>query len=228
MKYQVIIPAAGQGKRMKAGRNKLLLELEGRPILIHTLEVFERNADCEGIILAIHPDDSRAFEELTEMHGITKVQKMVPGGKERQHSVYNALQHAQRSSMILVHDGARPFITENVIKELVKKADEMGAAIAAAPVKDTIKKAAEGIVQETIERSSLWQVQTPQAFRHNLLMDAHKQAEHDAFTGTDDASLVERIGEKVGIVGSDYDNIKITTPEDLYFAEAILTKRRQI
>jgi 2-C-methyl-D-erythritol 4-phosphate cytidylyltransferase len=228
MMYQVIIPAAGQGKRMKAGRNKLLLELEGRPILIHTLEVFERDADCDEIILAVHPDDKSIFEELTVNYGITKARKMVLGGKERQHSVYNALKSAENSHMVLVHDGARPFVTGDVIEKLVKKAEEMGAAIAAAPVKDTIKKAAEGIVQETIERSSLWQVQTPQAFSHNLLMEAHQRAEEDAFTGTDDASLVERLGRKVGIVESDYDNIKITTPEDLYFAEAILAKRRQI
>ncbi|MGF2614123.1 2-C-methyl-D-erythritol 4-phosphate cytidylyltransferase [Rossellomorea vietnamensis] len=228
MKYQVIIPAAGQGKRMKAGRNKLLLELEGRPILIHTLEIFERDTDCEEILLAVHADDKESFEKLTAKHRITKVRKMVLGGKERQHSVYNALKSAENNLMVLVHDGARPFVTGEVIKELVKKAGEMGASIAAAPVKDTIKKAAEGIVQETIERSSLWQVQTPQAFCHSLLMGAHQRAEEDSFTGTDDASLVERLGEKVGIVESDYDNIKITTPEDLYFAEAILAKRRQI
>ncbi|WP_421382611.1 2-C-methyl-D-erythritol 4-phosphate cytidylyltransferase [Bacillus salacetis] len=227
MKYQVIIPAAGQGKRMKAGKNKLLLELEGRPILIHTLEVFERDSDCEGIILAVHSDDKEALAELAVTHEITKVKNMVLGGKERQDSVYNALKSVENAEMVLVHDGARPFIAGSVIKELVKEAEIRGAAIAAAPVKDTIKKAADGVVQETIERSSLWQVQTPQAFRTQLLMDAHQRAEREGFTGTDDASLVERMGEEVGIIESDYDNIKITTPEDLYFAEAILAKRRQ-
>ncbi|WP_409252511.1 2-C-methyl-D-erythritol 4-phosphate cytidylyltransferase [Bacillus sp. SCS-153A] len=227
MKYQVIIPAAGQGKRMKAGKNKLLLELEGRPILIHTLEVFEEDPDCEEIILAVHPGDKETLEELAERYGISKLKKMAIGGKERQDSVYNALQTIQDAKIVLVHDGARPFIARNVIKELVQQAILRGAAIAAAPVKDTIKRAADGIVEETIERSSLWQVQTPQAFHMQLLMDAHIKAELEGFTGTDDASLVERLGEEVGIVESDYDNIKITTPEDLYFAEAILAKRRQ-
>ena len=228
MKYQVIIPAAGQGKRMKAGKNKLLLELEGRPILIHTLEVFERDADCEGIILAVHPDDKEILETLAAEHNIKKVKKMVPGGRERQDSVYNALKTVQGAEIILVHDGARPFIALKVISDLVDKAAGMGAAIAAAPVKDTIKKAANGMVEETIERSSLWQVQTPQAFRAELLRNANQKAEQEAFTGTDDASLVERFGAEVAIIESDYDNIKITTPEDLYFAEAILAKRRQI
>jgi 2-C-methyl-D-erythritol 4-phosphate cytidylyltransferase len=228
MKYQVIIPAAGQGKRMKAGKNKLLLELEGIPILIHTLGIFEGDSDCEGIILAVHPDDKKTLEELAERHSITKIKKMVIGGKERQDSVYNALKTVNDAEMVLVHDGARPFIAGSVIKELVKKAEIRGAAIAGAPVKDTIKKAVDGVVQETIERSSLWQVQTPQAFRTQLLMDAHQRAEQEGFTGTDDASLVERMGEEVGIIESDYDNIKITTPEDLYFAEAILAKRRQL
>ncbi|WP_456272788.1 2-C-methyl-D-erythritol 4-phosphate cytidylyltransferase [Bacillus sp. AK031] len=228
MKYQVIIPAAGQGKRMKAGKNKLLLELEGRAILIHTLEVFEKDPACEEIILAVHPDDREAFKDLAEEQGIKKAGKMVLGGKERQDSVYNALKTVQETEFVLVHDGARPFIAPEVIGELVKKAAAMGAAIAAAPVKDTIKKGVDGIVQETIERSSLWQVQTPQAFRIELLMEAHERAEQEGFMGTDDASLVERLGEDVGIIESDYDNIKITTPEDIYFAEAILAKRRQI
>ncbi|RIW30013.1 2-C-methyl-D-erythritol 4-phosphate cytidylyltransferase [Bacillus salacetis] len=228
MKYQVIIPAAGQGKRMKAGKNKLLLELDGRPILFHTLDVFENDPECEGIILAIHEDDKETLEKLAEKHKLSKIKRMVIGGKERQDSVYNALKSVQDAEMILVHDGARPFIAQSTIKELVKGAETRGAAIAAAPVKDTIKKAAGGIVQETIERSSLWQVQTPQAFRIGLLTEAHQRAEREGFTGTDDASLVERLGEEVGIVESDYDNIKITTPEDLYFAEAILAKRRQI
>jgi 2-C-methyl-D-erythritol 4-phosphate cytidylyltransferase len=228
MKYQVIIPAAGQGKRMKAGKNKLLLELDERPILIHTLEVFERDTACEGVILAVHEDDKAALEKLADIHGLSKIKEMVFGGKERQDSVYNALKTVEKAEMVLVHDGARPFIAENVIKELLKEAGNRGAAIAAAPVKDTIKKAEGGIVQETIERSGLWQVQTPQAFRIDLLMEAHRRAQQEDFTGTDDASLVERLGEEVGIVESDYDNIKITTPEDLYFAEAILAKRRQI
>jgi 2-C-methyl-D-erythritol 4-phosphate cytidylyltransferase len=228
MKYQVIIPAAGQGKRMKAGKNKLLLELEGRAILIHTLEVFEQDPACEEIILAVHPDDRETFKGLAVEHGIKKARKLVIGGKERQDSVYNALKTVQDTEFVMVHDGARPFIAQEVVGELLRKAADMGAAIAAAPVKDTIKKAANGIVQETIERASLWQVQTPQAFQVELLMEAHARAEQEGFTGTDDASLVERLGEEVGIIESDYDNIKITTPEDIYFAEAILAKRRQI
>ncbi|MEH7108931.1 MULTISPECIES: 2-C-methyl-D-erythritol 4-phosphate cytidylyltransferase [Bacillaceae] len=227
MTYQVILPAAGQGKRMGAGKNKLLLELNGIPVLIHTLKVFEEDEQCSGVILAIHPQDEEAFKQLLYRYSIQKVVGLVPGGKERQHSIFNALKTVKDAELILVHDAARPFIKKEIIHLLAEKAMETGAAIIGVPAKDTMKKVWDGTVVETVERSSLWAVQTPQAFRVSLLMEAYEKAEQEQFVGTDDASLVERLNHTVSIVEGDYDNIKLTTPEDLYFAEAILKKRKK-
>jgi len=225
MEYQVIIPAAGQGKRMGAGKNKLFLHLNGKPIISHTLKVFLEDEKCNGIILVIQPDDEAFFKKLLKTHRTTKKIQMVFGGTERQYSVFNGLQVTKEGSIILVHDGARPFIRHEVIHQLAEVAHEKGAAIAAVPVKDTIKKVQDFQVMETIERTSLWQVQTPQAFRFSLLLEAHHQALQENFLGTDEASLVERLQFPVQIVTADYDNIKLTTPEDLYIAEAILKHR---
>jgi 2-C-methyl-D-erythritol 4-phosphate cytidylyltransferase len=225
MTYQVILPAAGQGKRMGAGKNKLLLELNGIPVLMHTLRVFEQDEACRGIILAIHPQDEMEFQALVTKYQISKVIRLVPGGKERQDSIYNALKSVETDGIILVHDAARPFIQKEHIHRLTEMAAETGAAILGVPAKDTIKKVQDGAVVETVERSSLWAVQTPQAFRILLLLEAYNKAEKDHFLGTDDASLVERLNYPVAMVEGDYDNIKLTTPEDLYFAEAILKKR---
>ncbi|HZG71164.1 MAG TPA: 2-C-methyl-D-erythritol 4-phosphate cytidylyltransferase [Chondromyces sp.] len=227
MGYKVVIPAAGQGKRMKANQNKLFLSLLGKPIIIHTLEVFESDPLCDGVVLAIHPDEEQTFVSLLNKYNIQKVNKLVYGGKERQHSVFNGLKTLDERGIVLVHDGARPFITEDIIHQLMEEAERIGAAIVAVPVKDTIKREKSGLVAETVERSSLWSVQTPQAFRMPLLLQAHQKAENDGYLGTDDASLVERVGEPIQIVEGSYDNIKLTTPEDLYFAEAIIHKRNQ-
>lgn len=226
MPYQVIIPAAGQGKRMGAGKNKLLLTLEGVPVLIHTLKVFEADPECAGIILPIHPDDEAEFKRLLKEYGIHKVSSLVIGGKERQDSVYNGLNAlGSFEGVVLVHDAARPFIKAETIHALVEAASNEGGAIVAVPVKDTIKKAVNSQVIETVERSSLWAVQTPQAFRVSILLKAHNKALSEQFIGTDESSLVERLPHQVAIIEGDYDNIKLTTPEDLYFAEAILRKR---
>lgn len=225
MFYEVVIPAAGQGKRMKAGKNKLFIELSGIPIIVYTLRVFEEDPDCRGIILSINPAEKDYFNQLIAAYGLKKVKKLVMGGKERQQSVYNGLQHADED-IVLVHDGARPFINLGQISELTTAASLHGGAVIAVPVKDTIKKAANKKVLETVERSSLWAVQTPQAFRVSILKRAYEQAEAEGFLGTDDASLLERINEQVVIIEGNYDNIKITTQEDLYFAEAILHKQQ--
>ncbi|MDZ5713754.1 2-C-methyl-D-erythritol 4-phosphate cytidylyltransferase [Jeotgalibacillus haloalkalitolerans] len=226
MNYEVVIPAAGRGKRMGADRNKLLLELNGVPVIIHTLRVFEDDPLCSGIILAIHPDDRDTLEQLLTQYDIKKVTHMVQGGEERQHSVYEGLK-AAAEEIVMVHDGARPFIKQTVIHRLAEAAETRGGAIAAVPVKDTIKKVQDGFVTETVERSSLWSVQTPQAFLLEVLMEAHREAIRTGFLGTDEASLVEKTGGKVTVIESDYDNIKLTTKEDLVFAEAILAKNDQ-
>nr|WP_263323906.1 2-C-methyl-D-erythritol 4-phosphate cytidylyltransferase [Neobacillus sp. Marseille-Q6967] len=225
MTYQVILPAAGQGKRMGAGKNKLLLELNGIPVFIHTIKVFEEDDLCKGIILSIHPQDEVEFRFLLKKYKVKKVLDLVLGGKERQDSIYNALKTVKGDGIILVHDAARPFILKEHIHRLVATAQETGAAIIGVPAKDTMKKVSNLVVEETVERSSLWAVQTPQAFRISLLLQAYDQAEKDQYVGTDDSSLVERISYPVSVVEGDYDNIKLTTPEDLFFAEAIMKKR---
>ena len=213
---------------MGAGVNKLLLELDGLPVLIHTLRVFESDEHCSGIILAIHPRDKAEFQTLLAVHHITKVEALAPGGQERQHSIYNALKSIKgENGLILVHDGARPFIKQESIADLTEEAERTGAAIIGVRAKDTIKKVRDSVVVETVDRSSLWVVQTPQAFAMPILLRAYELAEKDGFVGTDDASLVERMGVKITMVEGDYDNIKLTTPEDLYFAEAILKKKNR-
>ncbi|HET7522209.1 MAG TPA: 2-C-methyl-D-erythritol 4-phosphate cytidylyltransferase [Bacillales bacterium] len=225
MNYTVVIPAAGAGKRMNAGKNKLLLELGGKPLLIHTLSVFERDDRCEGMVLVVHSDEMQQMGHLLSRYRITKARHRVIGGAERQDSVYHGLQACGDAGIVLIHDGARPFISQHIIHRLVQRAGEGGAAIPAVPVKDTIKKVDGGVVKQTLERSSLWAVQTPQAFRLPLVKKAHEKARRSGVAATDDAALVEHAGHPVSVVESEYDNIKITTPEDLAAARAILTRR---
>lgn len=224
MKYEIIVLAAGQGKRMKAGRNKQFLTIQNVPLIIHTLQKFEQDPWCSGIVLVVNEKEVAIFEELLTEYPIQKVQSLTVGGDERQHSVYNGLKSLKQAQMVLIHDGARPFVQQNTIHELVEKAASDKAAVLAVPVKDTIKRVEQGTVIETVERSSLWAIQTPQAFLFDVVMDAYEKAKTNEYLGTDDASLVEKAGQKVSIVEGNYDNIKLTTPEDLLYAEAILTK----
>lgn len=228
MAYEVIIPAAGQGKRMQAGKNKLFLTIDELPIFIHTLKVFEQDPNCSRIWLVINPEEKQEMKEWIAKFDIQKIASLVGGGVERQYSIYNAVKLLGNSSIVLVHDAARPFINKNQIKQLTEVAKENGAAVLGVPIKDTVKKVSGDVVDETVDRSSLWAIQTPQAFRISILKEAYEQALKDNFLGTDDASLVERLGKEVKIVLGDYDNIKLTTPEDLYFAEAIIEKRRKV
>ncbi|WP_026688650.1 2-C-methyl-D-erythritol 4-phosphate cytidylyltransferase [Alteribacter aurantiacus] len=228
-KYTVIIPAAGQGKRMAAGRNKQFLLLDDKPLIIHTLSVFEQDPHCKGIILVVNKQEIDEMSALAKKYGIKKVEQVVCGGEERQHSVFAGLK-ATRSNdedIVLIHDGARPFIKHNHIQELVQSAFDYGAAVIAVPVKDTMKQVVHQQVTNTVDRSSLWAIQTPQAFRLSVIVRAHEAAEYKGFLGTDDASLVEWMDEPVRIVEGDYQNIKLTTPEDMWFAKAIMEMRKE-
>ncbi|WP_242224022.1 2-C-methyl-D-erythritol 4-phosphate cytidylyltransferase [Bacillus cereus group sp. BfR-BA-01380] len=220
--YTLIIPAAGQGKRMGAGKNKLFLQLDDVPIIIHTLRAFEKDEQCRQIILAINERERSYFEELLQTYHIQKDIQFVQGGNERQDSVYHALMHVREVEYVLVHDGARPFVTKKMIEDVLQMAKEKGASICAVPVKDTIKKVMHDAVVETVERSPLRAVQTPQGFYVPILLDAHESAKQVDFLGTDDASLVERLSKEVGVVEGSYYNIKVTTPEDLVIAESFL------
>ena len=224
MDYVVVIPAAGQGKRMRAGKNKQFIQLAGLPVIVHTLLVFEQDHHCLDIVLVVNEDEQADMRALVDEYGLTKVKNIVIGGSERQHSVRNGLKVVTHD-VVLIHDGARPFIEQALIHTLVKEATESGAAIVAVPVKDTIKKVTGNVVDETTDRSSLWAVQTPQAFRLSTIKQAHHFAKEEGYLGTDDASLVEWNGGRVTIVEGNYENIKLTTPEDLLFAEAIIKSR---
>jgi 2-C-methyl-D-erythritol 4-phosphate cytidylyltransferase len=227
-----LIPAAGMGKRMGASINKQYLQLDGMPIVARTISVFEHSPLIDGIVLVIPAEEiPYCREHVVEAFGFKKVIEIVPGGKERQNSVMNgltALQHyAAPDDTILIHDGVRPFITAQILQESITVARTGEGALVAVPVKDTIKRVCKGVVEETPVRETLWQAQTPQTFLFSAILQAHCKAEADSFTGTDDASLLERIGGTVRIVRGDYRNIKITTPEDLVLAEAFLKAYQQ-
>ncbi|MFB4165651.1 2-C-methyl-D-erythritol 4-phosphate cytidylyltransferase [Alteribacillus sp. JSM 102045] len=227
MKYAVVIPAAGQGKRMQAGRNKQFLILEKKPLIIHTVSIFENDPLCERIIIVANDNEVNAMKKLLKEWKINKVEAVVQGGKERQDSVFEGLKQLDASNLVFIHDGARPFVTQEQIHRLAGKTTAEGAAVLGVRMKDTVKKVKDGLVLETIERSSVWSVQTPQAFQFHIIYDAYKKAQIDGYAGTDDTSLVERMGIPIHIVEGSYDNIKLTTPEDMVVARAILNKRKE-
>ncbi|UJS27693.1 2-C-methyl-D-erythritol 4-phosphate cytidylyltransferase [Macrococcoides canis] len=220
--YDVIIPAAGMGKRMQADKNKILLQLQSKSILEHTLETFQNDDNCRAIHLAAQKDELKLLRAMSSAYN--KIEVVTAGGSERQYSIYNVLKVIQPCDYVFVHDAARPFVTRETLHNLYKSVQQNKSVVAAVKVKDTIKRVNDLRVEETLNRDELWQIQTPQAFSYQLIMDAYNKADEDDFLGTDDASLVERL-HPVNIVESDYDNIKITTPEDMFFAEAILKKR---
>lgn len=227
-KTYALIPAAGMGKRMGASINKQYLRLGDVPIVARTISIFEQAPFVDGIFLVI-PEEEIPYcrEHVVEACGFRKVLEIVPGGKERQNSVFNGLNAlkmlAGKTDVVLIHDGVRPFITQPLLQESVAVALSSDGALVAVPVKDTIKNVRDGIVLDTPSRDDLWLAQTPQTFRFSIIHTAHQRAELEGFIGTDDASLVERQGGTVRVVRGDYRNIKITTPEDLALAEAFLT-----
>lgn len=230
MKVIALIPAAGMGRRMAAGINKQYLLLGGKPIVAHTVSIFQEMEGVDEVYLVIPAEEiPYCREQVVERYGLTKVRSIVPGGAERQHSVLNglrALEDVSDDDVILIHDGVRPFIPVRVIEEAVAVARKHDGALVAVPAKDTIKLVAEGVVTETPPRERLWLAQTPQAFRYGIIRQAHESAASADYLGTDDASLVERLGLKVHVVQGDYRNIKITTPEDMQLAEAFLATVR--
>lgn len=219
-----VFPAAGQGRRMMAGMNKVFMELAGMPILIRTLLKFSKCEEIDALVVVVAEDEVTFIKTVLGRVSGLKPYKVVTGGSERQYSVRNGLAAVDPSTeIVLVHDAARPLISNETILKTIAAARTYGGAVAGVPAKNTIKVCdSEGLVQSTPDRNFLWEVQTPQGFRLNVLVEAHQQAEHDNFLGTDEASLVERLGAPVKIVESDYRNIKITTPEDILIAEALI------
>lgn len=222
-----IFPAAGQSRRMQSAFNKNFLELDGQSVLLHTLKAFERAATVDDFIIAASVDEISYIKQLIAT--VKKPCRIVAGGSERQYSIANALKFLPDSTeIVLVHDAARPLISVETINNVIDAAREFGGAIAAVPAKNTIKVIdGDKFVESTPPRATLVEVQTPQGFQRKILLNAYAQAERDGFLGTDDSSLVERLGLRVKIVLSDYRNIKITTQEDLFIAKALIGGRTQ-
>ena len=223
----VIIAAAGSSSRMGTGVDKQFVILAGKPVLWHTINVFKQLPQIHQILVTVSPGNAERVAALLQQTLADIPWQIVPGGAERQDSVRNALQLVSPSvELVLVHDGARPFVEPECVLKSMQAAAETGAAVVAVPVKDTIKLAdAAGGVKQTLDRSSLWQVQTPQTFRRELLLKAHEQAAAAGVVATDDAALVEWAGGSVSLVRGSYYNFKVTTPEDLVLAEAVAAER---
>jgi 2-C-methyl-D-erythritol 4-phosphate cytidylyltransferase len=226
-KVFAIIPAAGSGTRIGGEIKKQFLPLKGKPIIVHTLQQFEHCSDIDEVAMAIPESAMSDMEAIVARYRLHKVSKMMIGGKKRQDSVNNVLNHLtlKDSDIVLVHDGVRPFIETKRIVHLLKVCKEYDAAVLAIQPKDTIRRSTGGgFFDQTLDRTALWLVQTPQAFRAKLLVKAFAKARKDKFYSTDEAALVERLGVKVRIVEGNYDNIKITTPEDLELGALILDR----
>ena len=223
-KVGVAVVAAGESSRM-GDIDKVFASLGGSPLLAHCLQAFDSSPSVHRIAIATSSRRLDDVKRLVENFRFAKVKSVVEGGARRQDSVLNALLNLKGSQIALVHDGARPFISQKIIERAVSAAAEFGAATAAVPVKDTIKVAKPDLsVKETPPRETLWAAQTPQAFAYELLLAAHSRIKHDA---TDDAAMAEAIGHTVKLFMGSYDNIKVTTPEDLHIAEAILKARQR-
>jgi 2-C-methyl-D-erythritol 4-phosphate cytidylyltransferase len=234
MKATVLIPAAGMGRRMGSSLNKQYLDLGGRPILAHTLSLFDRHPLVEHIYPIVPPDEiDYCRQQIVHPYGFTKVRRLIPGGAKRQDSVRNGLQALaedglnQAARVVLVHDGARPLFNPGLLEELIRVVIAQGACVVGVPAKDTIKEVDAGMISRTPERQRLWQAQTPQGFLYRIFREAFRQADAAGFSGTDDASLLERIGQPVAMLQGDYRNIKVTTPEDLVLATALLDSLRE-
>lgn len=223
----VVIPAAGQGKRMGANQNKLFLNLQGEPILAHTLQVFEDSNFVQEIVIVSSKQDQEIIKDLVKAKAFSKVTSITLGGNERQESVFAGVKALSPAiDRVAVHDGARPLLTLEQLNRFFTESIDFSAAIMAVAVKDTIKEVDEsGRVLSTPARNSLRAIQTPQIFDRTILEEAHQKAYNAGFITTDDAALIEWLGYPVQVLEGSMENIKVTTPEDLIFAEAILKKR---
>ena len=228
MKCVALIPAAGQGKRMGGAHSKPYLLLEGKPILAHTLLELERCPLVHEVALIVERGDlERARASVVEEYRLQKVGAILAGGVQRQDSVWEGLKTIQDDcDLVMVHDGVRPFISQEMLARSIQGAVDCGASIAGMPAKDTVKLvSAQNMVLTTPDRKSVFLVQTPQTFKRDILLRAYRQAMEDGFYATDEASLVERLGMPVKVVEGSYENIKITTPEDLVVGEMILKRK---
>jgi len=214
-----IVAAAGRSLRM-GGPDKLFAPLGGRPLLAHTLAAFQDCPAVDRVVLVLAAESLAQGLALAEEEGFSKIRTVCPGGRRRQDSVREGLEVLGSCAWVVVHDGARPLVTPRLIEEGLAAAQETGAAVCALPAQDTVKRVdAQGRVLRTLDRRRLWLIQTPQVFRYDILRQAHKRSRRPA---TDDAALVERLGHRVQVYPGSPRNLKVTTPEDLALAEALL------
>jgi len=226
MYVTAIVPAAGAGIRFGGAVKKQFIALNGLPILSHTLRALAASKALSAVIVVVPPGEELRGREALELARIDLETEVIPGGQTRQDSVYIGLQRAKaETDLVLIHDGVRPFVSREVVLATVEAAKEWGGAIAAVPVIDTIKRVdTDGFVVETLQREQLWSIQTPQVFRYALLMQAHRAIRERGVVVTDDAALVERAGGMVKVVRGSYENLKITSEEDLPLAGLILRR----
>lgn len=220
----VVIVAAGTGSRMKKDINKQFIKLNNKEIVAHTIDKFYNSENIDDIVVVIREDEEEYFNKnIKEKYGFTNI-KVAHGGNERQDSVFNGIKMLKKEcDVVLIHDGARPFVTDDIIRRSINKANEHNAIVVGVKVKDTIKVVSDnGNIVDTPNRSYLWAVQTPQVFKYDIITKAYEDAYNNNYYGTDDAMLVERIGYNVRMIEGSYNNIKITTQEDLEFGEQIL------
>jgi len=225
-RYAALIAAGGTGTRMGARTNKLMMPLNGKPVLARTLAVFDGMEEIAQIVVVLHPGLIDGVRGLLPEWGVAKPVNLVPGGKTRQESVYTGLRALpENTEIVAIHDGARPLIDPVIVRRTLLAAEKSGAAAAGIPVKDTLKRVGgENRIESTVDRKDLWQVQTPQTFRCDLILDAHREAQAKGWTCTDDASLIERTGGTVTMVEGSALNVKITTPEDMHLAQKLLAE----
>jgi 2-C-methyl-D-erythritol 4-phosphate cytidylyltransferase len=230
-----VILASGKGKRMLAKKNKVLLDIEDEPMASYSVRIFNNHPDIDEIIIVCLNKEQVIFLDLVKEYKINKVSAIIEGGKERQDSAFNALKHLKakfgkrQDAYVLFHNAANPFVNEEEITESISAAKKYGACAVAHRAKDTIKEVDEsGAVQKTLNRSRLWNMQTPQVIEFQLALEAFFQADEEGYIGTDDVSLVERLGHPVRIVEASPDNFKITTPLDLELARIIFKKRKNV
>lgn len=224
-----IVPAAGRGLRMGGAVPKQFLALGGEPLVVHSLRILQRSPVIDQIILAVPQADlDYCLNDLAVRFGFSKIRRVVAGGKERQDSVRHALEHVpEDTQLVVVHDAVRPFLTEHMVTEVVEAARREGGAIIALPMRDTVKQVGmEHRIERTVDRKPLWLAQTPQAFRRDWLLNAHRKAHAEGVHATDDAFLFEWAGHPVVVVEGSGENIKVTRPEDMVIGEAIFASRQ--
>lgn len=229
MKVSAVVPAAGAGQRLPGLVEKPYLYLGNKPILAWTIERLSSCQQIDEIIIVVSPVNiGMCQEKVVSQYNFAKVKKVVPGGPTRSESVYNGLQKINPAAdMVLIHDGVRPFVSPDIVSLTLEAGQFAGAAVSAVPVVSTVKRVKKDMtVQQTIDRQNMVMVQTPQAFKKDLIMRAHTRAQEKDFQATDDAGLVEWLGQPVQVVMGSYINIKITTPDDLMLARGLLDEMR--